>query len=122
MSTKIKIGLCGAVIALALSFFCYTLGYDKAQAEGESALEQLKLAQAQAVIDAQNKVKLEYEIQIQNEEWAIQKKYPWRARKLDSASDLQMCKTLIYNSDLTDEEKKQEEAELIRKYQSQQNN
>lgn len=62
------------------------------------------------------------EIQIQNEEWAIQKKYPWRARKLDSASDLQMCKTLIYNSDLTDEEKKQEEAELIRKYQSQQNN
>lgn len=62
------------------------------------------------------------EMQIQNEEWAIQKKYPWRARKLDSASDLQMCKTLIYNSDLTDEEKKQEEAELIRKYQSQQNN
>ena len=59
------------------------------------------------------------EMQIQNEEWAIQKKYPWRARKLDSASDLQMCKTLIYNSDLTDEEKKQEEAELI---QSQQNN
>lgn len=45
------------------------------------------------------------EMQIQNEEWAIQKKYPWRARKLDSASDLQMCKTLIYNSDLTDEEK-----------------
>lgn len=62
------------------------------------------------------------EMQIQNEEWTIQKKYPWRARKLDSASDLQMCKTLIYNSDLTDEEKKQEEAELIRKYQSQQNN
>lgn len=62
------------------------------------------------------------EMQIQNEEWAIQKKYPWRARKLDSASDLQICKTLIYNSDLTDEEKKQEEAELIRKYQSQQNN
>lgn len=45
------------------------------------------------------------EMQIQNEEWAIQKKYPWRTRKLDSASDLQMCKTLIYNSDLTDEEK-----------------
>ena len=62
------------------------------------------------------------EMQIQNEEWAIQKKYPWRARKLDSASDLQMCKTIIYNSDLTNEEKKQEEAELIRKYQSQQNN
>ena len=61
------------------------------------------------------------EMQIQNEEWAIQKKYPWRARKLDSASDLQMCKTLIYKS-ITDEEKKQEEAELIRKYQSQQNN
>lgn len=62
------------------------------------------------------------EMQIQNEEWAIRQKYPWRVRKLDSASDLQMCKTLIYNSDLTDEGKKQEEAELIRKYQSQQNN
>lgn len=70
----------------------------------------------------QNTKQIIDEIQIQNEEWAIQKKHPWRARKLDSASDLQMCKTLIYNSDLTDEEKKQEEAELIRKYQSQQNN
>lgn len=70
----------------------------------------------------QNTKQIIDEIQIQNEEWAIHKKYPWRVRKLDSASDLQMCKTLIYNSDLTDEEKKQEEAELIRKYQSQQNN
>ena len=70
----------------------------------------------------QNTKQIIDEMQIQNEEWAIQKKYPWRVRKLDSASDLQMCKTLIYNSDLTDEEKKQEEAELIRKYQSQQNN
>lgn len=70
----------------------------------------------------QNSKQITDEMQIQNEEWAIRQKYPWRVRKLDSASDLQMCKTLIYNSDLTDEEKKQEEAELIRKYQSQQNN
>lgn len=60
MDSKIKLGLCGAVVAWALSFFCYSVGYDKAQAEGELALEQLKLSQAQAVIDAQNKVKVEY--------------------------------------------------------------
>ena len=92
MSTKIKIGLCGAVIALALSFFCYTLGYDKAQAEGELALEQLKLAQAQAVIDAQNKVKLEYEIQIQNLNDAL------ASARSDSANRLQQLERFRYAS------------------------
>lgn len=62
------------------------------------------------------------EIQIQNEEWAMRQKYPWRERKLESSSDLQMCKTLIYNSNLTDEEKAQEEIELDRRYRSQQSN
>lgn len=62
------------------------------------------------------------EIQIQNEEWAMRQKYPWRERKLESPSDLQMCKTLIYNSDLTDEEKAQEEIELDCRYRSQQSN
>ena len=44
----------------------YLLGYSKAETEGELAIEQLKLAQAQAVIDAQNKVKVQYEEQIKN--------------------------------------------------------
>lgn len=56
----------GAVVSLIAAWFCYSLGYDRAKTEGELALEQLKLAQAQAVIDAQNKVKSEYELQIQN--------------------------------------------------------
>ena len=54
----------GAVVSLIAAWFCYSLGYDRAKAEGELALEQLKLAQAQAVIAAQNKVKVEYEAQI----------------------------------------------------------
>ena len=56
----------GAVVSLIAAWFCYSLGYDRAKTEGELALEQLKLAHAQAVIDAQNKVKSEYELQIQN--------------------------------------------------------
>ena len=87
MDSKIKIGLLGAVIAWALSFFCYTLGYDKAQAEGNLALEELKLAQAQAVIDAQNEVKLQYETQIKNLNVAL------AAARSDSADRLRQLET-----------------------------
>ena len=66
MSGNLKIGLIATAAALGIAFFCFSLGYDKARAEGELALEQLKLAQAQVVIDAQNEVKSEYEKQIQN--------------------------------------------------------
>lgn len=66
MTTNLKLVAVGAVVSLIAAWFCYSLGYDRAKAEGELALEQLKLAQAQAVIDAQNKVKSEYEVQIQN--------------------------------------------------------
>lgn len=66
MTTNLKLVAVGAVVSLIAAWFCYSLGYDRAKAEGELALEQLKLAQAQAVIDAQNKVKSEYETQIQN--------------------------------------------------------
>ncbi len=66
MDSKIELGLCSAVVAWALSFFCYSVGYDKAQAEGELALEQLKLSQAQAIIDAQNSVSAQYKTQIKN--------------------------------------------------------
>lgn len=66
MTTNLKLVAVGAVVSLIAAWFCYSLGYDRAKTEGELALEQLKLAQAQAVIDAQNKVKSEYEKQIQN--------------------------------------------------------
>ena len=66
MTTNFKLVAVGAVVSLIAAWFCYSLGYDRAKTEGELALEQLKLAQAQAVIDAQNKVKSEYETQIQN--------------------------------------------------------
>lgn len=57
--TYIKYG-----ITIVLLIGAYLLGYSKAETEGELAIEQIKLAQAQAVIDAQNKVKVEYEAQI----------------------------------------------------------
>ena len=66
MTTNLKLVAEGAVVSLIAAWFCYSLGYDRAKTEGELALEQLKLAHAQAVIDAQNKVKSEYELQIQN--------------------------------------------------------
>lgn len=66
MTTNFKLVAVGAVVSLIAAWFCYSLGYDRAKTEGELALEQLKLAQAQAIIDAQNKVKSEYETQIQN--------------------------------------------------------
>lgn len=66
MTTNLKLVAVGAVVSLIAAWFCYSLGYDRAKTEGELALEQLKLAQAQAVIDTQNKVKSEYETQIQN--------------------------------------------------------
>lgn len=53
-------------ITIVLMIGAYLLGYSKAETEGELAIEQLKLAQAQAVIDAQNKVKVQYEEQIKN--------------------------------------------------------
>ena len=53
-------------ITIALLIGAYLLGYSKAETEGELSIEQLKLARVQAVIDAQNKVKVQYEDQIKN--------------------------------------------------------
>lgn len=55
-----------------------------------------------------------------NEEWVLSRKYPWRSRILESSSDLQMCRMLIYSSDLTDEEKAKEDEELEHRYRVQQ--
>lgn len=43
----------------------YLLGYSKAETEGELAIEQIKLAHAQEIIKAQNKVKVEYNEKIE---------------------------------------------------------
>lgn len=66
MSSYFKVGVICALVAWVVAWICYDLGYTKAKTEGELALEQLKLAQAQSIIDAQSKVKSEYEMQIQN--------------------------------------------------------
>lgn len=56
----------------------------------------------------------------ENEEWGHSLKYPWRSRILESPSDLQTCRMLIYSSDLTDEEKAKEDEELEHRYRVQQ--
>lgn len=87
MTTNLKLVAVGAVVSLIAAWFCYSLGYDRAKTEGELALEQLKLAQAQAVIDAQNKVKFEYELQIQTLNAAL------ASARSDSAERLRQLET-----------------------------
>ena len=65
MSDYIKLGT-AALVALFIVWFSYDLGYEKAKVEGELQIETLKLTQAEEVIAAQNKVKSEYESQIQS--------------------------------------------------------
>ncbi len=50
----------GSIIISLVCWLAYDAGYDKARVEGELALEQIKLAHAQEIIEAQNKVKVEY--------------------------------------------------------------
>lgn len=50
----------GVIAVMAVCWLAYDTGYEKAQTEGELAIEQIKLAHAQEIIDAQNKVKVEY--------------------------------------------------------------
>ena len=63
MSNYIKLGA-AALVALFIVWFSYGLGYEKAKVEGELQIETLKLTQAEEVIAAQNRVKVEYEAQI----------------------------------------------------------
>ena len=64
MNSTVKTGLICFVVAAISAWFCYDLGYNKAKVEGELKIEKLKLTQAEEVIAAQNKVKVEYEAQI----------------------------------------------------------
>ena len=63
MSDYIKLGT-AALVALFIVWFSYDLGYEKAKVEGELQIETLKLTQAEEIIAAQNKIKVEYEAQI----------------------------------------------------------
>ena len=65
MSSYIKLGA-AALAALFIVWFSYDLGYEKAKVEGELQIEVLKLTQAEEIIAAQNKVKVEYEAQIKS--------------------------------------------------------
>ncbi len=62
-SSYIKLGA-AALAALFIVWVAYDLGYEKAKVEGELQIEILKLTQAEEIIAAQNKVKVEYEAQI----------------------------------------------------------
>ncbi len=68
----------------------------------------------------QKEMKLSEEYIKSQEEWSRSQKYPWRSRILESPSDLQMCRMLIYSSDLTNEEKAKEDEELEHRYRVQQ--
>lgn len=68
----------------------------------------------------QKEMKLSEEYIKSQEEWSRSQKYPWRSRILESSSDLQMCRMLIYSSDLTNEEKAKEDEELEHRYRVQQ--
>lgn len=54
------------LLIVFFAFGCYRIGYNKAETEGELALQTLRLEQAQAIIDAQNEVKVAYEQKVQN--------------------------------------------------------
>lgn len=53
-------------LCVILLFCSYWLGFNHAKTEGDLEIESLKLAQANEIIEAQNKVKIEYESQIQS--------------------------------------------------------
>lgn len=59
MSGNLKY-VAGAIAILIVCWLAYDTGYENAQTEGELAIEQLKLAHTQEIIEAQNKAKVEY--------------------------------------------------------------
>ena len=59
MTNYVKYGLIAAAIVVI-----YLAGYNRAETEGELAIESLKRAHAQAIVDAQNEQKEKYEKEI----------------------------------------------------------
>ena len=89
----------GAIAILIVCWLAYDTGYEKAQTEGELAIEQLKLAQAQEIIKAQNKVKVEYNEKVEtlNADLANARELnAERLRKLEvfsrASGDLEACR------------------------------
>ena len=53
-------------LCVILLFISYLIGFNHAKTEGELEIESLKLAQANEIIEAQKKVRIDYESQIQS--------------------------------------------------------
>ena len=100
MNTAIKTGLICFVVAAISAWFCYDLGYNKAKVEGELQIETPKLTQAEEVIAAQNKVKVEYEAQIKTLNAALASVRSDNANRLrqleqfrNTSTDLATCRS-----------------------------
>lgn len=94
MSSYIKLGV-AALAALFIVWFSYDLGYEKARVEGELQIEVLKLTQAEEVILAQNRVKIEYEKQIQNLSAALASVRSDNAQRLRELGDFNNTRTSL---------------------------
>lgn len=97
----------GVIAVMAVCWLAYDTGYENARVEGELAIEQLKLAQAQEIIKAQNKAKVEYNEKVEalNADLA-------NARKLNADRLRQLQKFSSVDRDLetcTSERRKLEE-------------
>lgn len=86
------------LLIVFFAFGCYRIGYNKAETEGELALQTLRLEQAQAIIDAQNEVKNVYEQKMQNliaahddERSAYDERLRQLAKFSDAGRDLETC-------------------------------
>lgn len=84
--------------AAAIVGVVYLIGYMHAEAEGERAIEALKLESARAVIEAQEKEKAKYEKDVANlvsRLNGLRSEYDGRLRELDgfrnASRDLQTC-------------------------------
>ena len=53
-------------LCVIILFISYLIGFNHAKTEGELEIESLKLAQANEIIEAQKKVRIEHESQIQS--------------------------------------------------------
>lgn len=94
MINYIKLGA-AALVALFIVWFSYDLGYEKAKVEGELQIETLKLTQAEEVIAAQNKVKVEYEAQIKSLNAALASVRSDNAQRLRELGDFNNAKTSL---------------------------
>lgn len=94
MINYIKLGA-AALVALFIVWFSYDLGYEKAKVEGELQIEVLKLTQAEEIIAAQNKVKVEYEAQIKSLTAALASVRSDNARRLRELGDFNNTRTSL---------------------------